>query len=49
MIEVFGPQAIGQVAGLAVALAPDAKQNDDIIEVNQSAAVQVSGPWLIPT
>ena len=41
MIEIFGPQAIGQVAGSAVALAPDAKQNDDIIEVNQTAAIEI--------
>ena len=49
MNDNFGPQAIGHLAALAAALAPDAEQDDEIVEVNQTAFVQVSGPGLIPT
>ena len=37
-----------ECSALALALTPDAKQNDDIVEVNQTALVQISGPWLTP-
>ncbi len=37
--DTFGCEALGQLAALAVALAPDAKQDDDIVEVNQAALV----------